>query len=56
MEVKLENLPGLTWSTKPHSAGWTPSPAILIVQPSMVVYAVGFGFGFGFGFFVFRFF
>ena len=24
MEVKLENLPGLTSSTKPHSAGWTP--------------------------------
>ena len=47
-EVKLENLPGLTSSTKPHSAGWTPWSAILIVRQSMMVYSVGFGFGFGF--------
>ena len=24
MEVKSDNLPGLTSSTKPHSAEWTP--------------------------------
>ena len=53
MGVKLENLPGQTSSTKPHSAGsarWTPWYAILIFQQSMMVYSVGFGFGFGFGF------
>ena len=50
MEVKSDNLPGLTSSTKPHSAEWTPWSAILILQQSMMVYAVGFGFGFGFGF------
>ena len=37
MEVKLENLPGLTSSTKPHCAGWTPWSARLIVQQSMMV-------------------
>ena len=36
-------------SRKPHSAEWTPWSAILILQQSMMVYAVGFGFGF-FGF------
>ena len=46
MEVKLENLPGLTSSTKPHSAEWTPWYAKLSVQQSMMVYSVGFGFGF----------
>ena len=55
MEVKSDNLPGLTSSTKPHSAEWTPWSAILILQQSMMVYAVGFGFGFGFCFFGFRF-
>ena len=56
MEVKLENVPGLTSSTKPHSAGWTPWSAILILQQSMMVYSVGVGFGFGFDFrFVFGF-
>ena len=53
MEVKSDNLPGLTSSTKPHSAEWTPWFAIYILQQSMMVYAVGFGFGFGF--FGFRF-
>ena len=55
MEVKLENLPGLTSSTKPHSAEWTPWSAKLTVQQSMMVYSVGFGFGFWFWFFGFRF-
>ena len=53
MEVKSDNLPGLTSSTKPHSAEWTPWSAILILQQSMMVYTVSFGFGFCF--FGFRF-
>ena len=53
VEVKSDNLPRLTSSTKPHSAEWTPWFAIYILQQSMMVYAVGFGFGFGF--FGFRF-
>ena len=46
MEVKSETVPGLTSSTKPHSAEWTLSSTILILQQSMMVYSVGFGFGF----------
>ena len=52
MEVKLEKLPGLTSSTKLHSAGWTPVSARLIVQQSMLDYSIGFALVFVFRFFL----
>ena len=39
VEVKSDNLPGLTSSTKPHPAEWTPWSAILILQQNMMVSA-----------------